>query len=55
VSGLATEAGLAPREKVDGAWPELERLTTTGLSAAQQAEILAPLGLLETVLTEAGH
>ncbi|WP_395571796.1 MarR family winged helix-turn-helix transcriptional regulator [Streptomyces sp. BK79] len=51
----ATEAGLALREKVDGAWAELERLTTAGLGAAQQDEILAALGLLETVLTDAGR
>ncbi|MFG2319176.1 MULTISPECIES: MarR family winged helix-turn-helix transcriptional regulator [Streptomyces] len=51
----ATEASLALRAKVAGAWAELERLTTTGLDAARQAEILADLDLLESVLTKAGH
>ncbi|GGW99909.1 hypothetical protein GCM10010297_22340 [Streptomyces malachitofuscus] len=50
----ATEASLALRDKVDGAWAELERLTTTGLGTAQQSEILAGLALLESVLSKAG-
>lgn len=50
----ATEASLALREKVDDAWAELERLTTTSLSAVQQREVLADLALLESVLTHAG-
>ncbi len=49
----ATEASLALRDKVDEAWAELERLTTTSLSAARQREILADLTLLESVLTRA--
>ncbi|MFD7065586.1 MarR family winged helix-turn-helix transcriptional regulator [Streptomyces sp. NPDC059906] len=51
----ATEASLALRAKVVDAWADLERLTTTGLDTTEQAEILANLGLLESVLTEAGH
>ncbi|WP_399880680.1 MarR family winged helix-turn-helix transcriptional regulator [Streptomyces sp. BBFR51] len=51
----ATRASLSLRAKVDGAWRELERLTTEGLSAARQAEILTNLGLLETTLAAADH
>lgn len=43
----ATEASLALRPKVEGAWRELERMTLGSLTKKQQAEIVASLSLLE--------
>lgn len=46
----ATDASLDLREKVEGVWAELERLTVGSLSPARQDAVLADLAVLEEVL-----